>query len=45
MGEPGTRRGFLIGALVLMAAPAIVRADSLMKVVLAKPVTRRFWAR
>lgn len=31
--EPGTRRGFLIGALALMTAPAIVRADSLMKIV------------
>lgn len=31
--ESGTRRGFLVGALALMAAPAIVRADSLMKVV------------
>lgn len=30
--ETGTRRGFLIGALALMTAPAIVRADSLMKV-------------
>lgn len=32
MIESGTRRGFLIGALVLIAAPAIVRADSLMKI-------------
>lgn len=30
--EIGTRRGFLAGALALMAAPAIVRADSIMKV-------------
>lgn len=33
MTETGTRRGFLIGALALMTAPAIVRVDSLMKVV------------
>lgn len=32
MIEPGTRRSFLIGALALVAAPAIVRADSLMKI-------------
>lgn len=31
--ETGSRRGFLIGALALMTAPAIVRADSLMKIV------------
>jgi hypothetical protein len=30
--EIGSRRGFLIGALALMTAPAIVRADSIMKV-------------
>lgn len=33
MIEPGTRRGFLVGALALITAPAIVRADSLMKIV------------
>lgn len=32
MTEFGTRRGFLIGALALMTAPAIVRVDSLMKI-------------
>lgn len=32
MSEPGTRRGFIIGALALVTAPAIVRADSLMKI-------------
>lgn len=31
--ELGTRRGFLVGALALMTAPAIVRADSIMRVV------------
>ena len=30
--EIDTRRGFLVGALALMAAPAIVRASSLMPV-------------
>lgn len=31
--EIGTRRGFLVGALALMTAPAIVHADSIMRVV------------
>lgn len=29
---PGSRRGFLIGAAALLVAPAIVRAEGLMKV-------------
>lgn len=29
---PGTRRGFLVGGLALLAAPVIVRAEGLMKV-------------
>lgn len=30
--EPGSRRGFLIGALALMSAPMIVRAEALMPI-------------
>ena len=33
-----SRRFFLLGAASLIAAPAIVRADSLMKIVVPKPV-------
>lgn len=37
-----TRRGFLGGMLALAAAPAIVRASSLMPVVVRKPIPQ--WA-
>jgi hypothetical protein len=32
-----SRRAFLLGSIGLLAAPAIVRAESLMKIVVPKP--------
>lgn len=43
MGLEGTRRGFITGLISLVAAPAIVRAGSLMPVKVMIEPTRIYW--